>query len=616
MSFQLKIITIVTVACLVCTGTAMYIASQEANKEGEASLVNKGEAILTRLESSRDFVAEQGLLEDTIERVVKKYPDGNVPPEAKQTILNVVPIYASLKIGSQNARKDKYKFRVAARKARKPENEATEIERGFLEQFDDDPDLRQLTYKDEERNAIWVMRPVRLSKEQGCMNCHGNPAESPFKNGKDVLGFQMENWKDGHLHGMFAVISSLEPVQAKVAETNKTLAQWGGIITALVIGLVFLLLRSPMKILTSISQRISSASSRNLKSSDSLKDTASSVSAASTEQSAAIQETMASMSEMSSMISRTISVAKETEKLSTELNTKTNDGQKVMNGMVSSMNSIKDANEQLNEMIGIIKDISSKTNVINDIVFKTQLLSVNASVEAARAGNHGKGFAVVAEEVGNLAQVSGQAAEEIRDMLEKSQRHVETIVTETNSRVDEGQRVSQEALSSFKEISDGMDTILSYARNVNEATVQQEEGISQISEAMGQMDSASQQNSRMAEEVSRMSGELHNQSQELSVLNHEAQVLVQGRVKETHGQAALPAAASAPASFVGNLAQAVQESIPHPGEQAPAESHPEGEAPAEAPQGDANVVQGGFEGSKANFNGTGRPDLSKFKKAL
>ncbi len=612
MSFQLKIITIVTVACIICTGTAMYIASQEAQVEGEQSLINKGEAILTRLEASRDYVANQGLLRETIADLVQKYPNGDLPEEQKQKVLNVVPIYASLKIGMKNARKDKYKFRVAARDARRKTNEANELERSFLERFEEDPDLKQITYKDKEKNAMWVMRPVRLSEDQGCLECHGAPSTSPFGNGQDILGFKMENWKDNKLHGMFAVISSLEPIQAAVTETNVTLAKWGGGITVAVIAIVFFLLKGPMNILNNISARISSASQRNLQSSDSLKGTAQSVSAASTEQSAAIQETMASMSEMSSMISRTISVAKDTEKMATELNDKTNQGQKVMTGMVDSMNSIKQANERLNEMIGIIKDISSKTNVINDIVFKTQLLSVNASVEAARAGNHGKGFAVVAEEVGNLAQVSGQAAEEIRDMLEKSQRHVEAIVTDTNSRVEEGERVSKDALSSFKEISDGINTIHSYARNVNEATVQQEEGISQISEAMGQMDTASQQNSKMAEQVSLMSGELHHQSQELATLNNETQLLVKGRLDHGPGQFQSPAPQSQPQAQASG-GKVLSFFAKGHGPENHAGEAPAGQAPAEpqAPPAQAEANQ-----EPSNFNGTSKPDLSKFKKAL
>ena len=61
-----------------------------------------------------------------------------------------------------------------------------------------------------------------------------------------------------------------------------------------------------------------------------------------------------------------------------------------------------------------MEQIKDKVNIINDIVFQTKLLSFNASVEAARAGENGKGFAVVAEEVGNLASVSGKAANEIK----------------------------------------------------------------------------------------------------------------------------------------------------------------------------------------------------------
>jgi methyl-accepting chemotaxis protein len=77
------------------------------------------------------------------------------------------------------------------------------------------------------------------------------------------------------------------------------------------------------------------------------------------------------------------------------------------------MNQINYSNEQMSEIVKVIQEIETKTKVINDIVFQTKLLSFNASVEAARAGEQGKGFAVVAEEVGNLAQMSGNAAKEI-----------------------------------------------------------------------------------------------------------------------------------------------------------------------------------------------------------
>ncbi|MFK8136968.1 MAG: methyl-accepting chemotaxis protein [Bdellovibrionales bacterium] len=164
------------------------------------------------------------------------------------------------------------------------------------------------------------------------------------------------------------------------------------------------------------------------------------------EQAAAVQETVASMTEMTSMINQTSKHVVESEDLAKEVNVRTQEGSEIMEEMVKSMHSIQEANEQLHEMKKIISEITDKTKVINDIVFKTQLLSFNASIEAARAGQHGRGFAVVAEEVGNLAQMSGNAANEIAALLQKSEDQVGQIVENTASRVEQGQEVSGKAL--------------------------------------------------------------------------------------------------------------------------------------------------------------------------
>ena len=83
------------------------------------------------------------------------------------------------------------------------------------------------------------------------------------------------------------------------------------------------------------------------------------------------------------------------------------------------------------EITKIFDEIQTKTNMINDIVFQTRLLSFNASVEAARAGESGKGFAVVAEEIGKLAQVSGNSANEITSLLGTSRENVAKIAQQT-----------------------------------------------------------------------------------------------------------------------------------------------------------------------------------------
>jgi branched-chain amino acid transport system substrate-binding protein len=94
---------------------------------------------------------------------------------------------------------------------------------------------------------------------------------------------------------------------------------------------------------------------------------------------------------------------------------------------------MESSNDRLLEIRQLVGDIGSKTQMINDIVFQTKLLSFNASVEAARAGIYGKGFAVVAEEIGKLAASSGHAAKEINELLTAGTKKVESIVEENSS---------------------------------------------------------------------------------------------------------------------------------------------------------------------------------------
>lgn len=233
------------------------------------------------------------------------------------------------------------------------------------------------------------------------------------------------------------------------------------------------------------------------------------------EQSAAIQESVSALSEMSSMIAQTgqnIKLSLETSQGALE---KSTEGKQIMDRMSHSMTSIQKANDQLQEISKVIEDIHSKTAIINDIVFKTQLLSFNASIEAARAGQHGRGFAVVAEEVGNLAELSGQAAKDIELLLGDSQRKVKETLEMIQSRVADGNKVSQSAMQAFNEISLNIEEINAQVRSINEATQQQEIGIQQTNLAMKQMDIISQNNTVASTEALQVAQNLETQSAQL-----------------------------------------------------------------------------------------------------
>lgn len=235
-----------------------------------------------------------------------------------------------------------------------------------------------------------------------------------------------------------------------------------------------------------------------------------------TQQAAAVQESVASMTEMSSMIAQTSDSSSESLTNVRRMAERTEDGNRIMERLASSTEAINQANVQLREMVDIIAEISSKTSVINDIVFKTQLLSFNASIEAARAGQHGRGFAVVAEEFGSLAEMSGQAAKEIQALLETSKKHVSEIVEMTHQRVSDGQAVSKEALAIFHEISRETGQITKQIQRISEATREQQIGVQQTSTAMNQMDQAAQRNSLLAGDTLRSASDLSEQSRKLT----------------------------------------------------------------------------------------------------
>lgn len=274
------------------------------------------------------------------------------------------------------------------------------------------------------------------------------------------------------------------------------------------------------------------------------------ISASSSQQAAGLQETVASIDEISAMVARNADSAASAASTSLITTKSAQNGKHRVEEMLESIQAISTGNDEINhqmqksnqeisEIVSLIQDISLKTQVINDIVFQTKLLSFNASVEAARAGEHGKGFAVVAEEVGNLAAMSGKAANEISDMLSKSVQRVTVIVdgtknlmdkliSESKQKVMQGTSTAKQCSTALDEILENVSSMTEMVREISVASQEQSSGVREINRAMSDLDQVTRANSEVAQTSSITASDLKSEADKLAIIVSELTALVQG----------------------------------------------------------------------------------------
>ena len=213
---------------------------------------------------------------------------------------------------------------------------------------------------------------------------------------------------------------------------------------------------------------------------------------ASNEQAASLEEVSASVEEISGNIAQSKDKTSQVAQNAHEMKKLANEGSKD----VTKMNEIiENVSESQNK-------ISNAIQQIDQIAFQTNILSLNAAVEAATAGEHGKGFAVVAQEVRNLAAKSAEAAEEIKG-----------LVSESISKAQEGSSQANKTLEAFNNVIENIESTKSLVEQVASATNEQETGIAQINSAMSELDSFTQQNAAIANTVKELSVEVQDVAQ-------------------------------------------------------------------------------------------------------
>ena len=576
------IITMLVILCLVVL-VNYVIFVRNYGRSAEADMVKRAAAFTAVADEAKnhmgmlnkqDVFSREALTENLNQTLAsgKSYVDAD--------LFGTLPIVAGWTAAKKAAERENIEFRVSSFDARNKQNEplAGSFEEGLLRELTAQVKTggEEIAFQvDEGSNTLHYMRAIRLTSD--CMMCHGKPDSEVNKTGKDILGFPMEGWSVGDMHGAYHVVMPLKPLDEQVASFISSGMTWTVPLVIAASILFVWLLRSMFgkpiarliaqildiqknkdlakrvdvtstdeigKLGTSFNELISTMHDVISDVSGSACDVASAATeiAASSEEmaagmneqtqqvtqiSSAIEEMSASVVEVARKSGQAAASASESGKVAQEggvVVSQTIEGMQAINEAVTaSATSVQELGKR-GEQIGQIIE------VINDIADQTNLLALNAAIEAARAGEHGRGFAVVADEVRKLADRTTKATEEIAQSIQAIQTETSQAVDRMNTgttQVRTGVERAQKAGASLHEIVSKAQSVAEMIQSIaaaaeeqsaaNEQVSRNVESISavtrQASEGAGQAASAAAQLSTKAEQLQRLVGQFKLASQ-------------------------------------------------------------------------------------------------------
>ena len=285
----------------------------------------------------------------------------------------------------------------------------------------------------------------------------------------------------------------IETTSSNLNELNKIVIAYGnsqfdykvtkldgvtGLIASLLLGI-----RATGNTVSELLALIDNSNKRLIYGSKDLSKSSQNLSQSSNSQAASLEQTAAAVEEVTSTIANSTQNTIEMSNYAKEVTISVENGKDLANKTANSM-------DEITKEVSLISDAIS---IIDQIAFQTNILSLNAAVEAATAGEAGKGFAVVAQEVRNLASRSAEAANDIKALVESA-----------NMKAIEGKTISSDMINGYSKLNDNIVNTMELIDKVTVASKEQQEAMIQINDAISLLDRATQQNAQEASSINQM----------------------------------------------------------------------------------------------------------------
>lgn len=503
MKIGTKILASVAIAIGIASAVSLIIQRHLIKKQGIELAKKEMQSIILEAETVREnsalLITKNAFDFDRLKQeltTAKSYKD--------TTIFNTIPVISAINALRQVSLKQNLIFRVVREKPRNLENTPDDYELKILRALDKgDSEFYEIN---EAKGYIYYARPIVLSSD--CLMCHGDPKNSPTKDGKDIIGFQMENWNAGEVRGAFILAAPLSKIDEVVKAGFTSLASWLGIVVvSIILAFYFLIKTSIIKPLLKSIDICNQSSEEAAKMSLEISAVSHSLAEGSSEQAASLEETSASLEEITSLTQSNAVNAGKAKNLSAETKTSADLGHASMKEMSKAMIDIQSSSDNVAQVI----------KTIEEIAFQTNILALNAAVEAARAGEAGLGFAVVADEVRNLAQRCAEAAQNTSRLIDRAKESA-----------NKGNKICEQVNQNLEEIVKMVNEVNSHVVQVAESSQEQNQGTSQVRSAVIEMDKVTNRTATNAEQTASASAALSEQATTLRTAIKDLYNLIHG----------------------------------------------------------------------------------------